>query len=372
MTFDLKDHLKNLTERHGVSGYEAPIRAYLRETWSGWIDEFQVDGLGSLIAIKHGMGSEPRRRIMLAAHMDEIGLMVGEIREGYLRLQPLNGFDGRVLQAKPVIVHGKQALRGIIAAVPPHISKHTGDGQSKYPAINEQWVDLGLSPEEVEALVSVGDVVTMDAPLLELKNGLLVGKAMDDRASVAAVSYCLELLGRRKHEWDVYAVATVQEEIDLYGAATSAYAIKPDLAIAIDVTFGKQPGVNDSTAFVIGKGPTLGLGPNFHAGFRKMIQNTAKEYDVPIHTEVLPSDSGTDAWAIQVTHQGIPSALLSIPIRNMHTPAETVSLRDIKRTGRLLAEIITLLDGNTLEKIAEAKPSKENDQASDDAEEAED
>jgi endoglucanase len=369
MPFDLKDHLKNLTERHGVSGYEAPIRAYLRETWSGWVDEFQVDGLGSLIAIKCGTASQPRRRIMLAAHMDEIGLMVGEIRQGYLRLQPLNGFDGRILQAKPVIVHGKRPLLGTVAAVPPHISKHTGDGQSKYPAISEQWVDLGLPPEEVEQLVSVGNIVTIDAPMLELKNGLLAGKAMDDRASIAAASYCLELLQRRKHEWDVYVVATVQEEMDLYGAATSAFAIKPDLAIAIDVGYAKQPGVNDSSAFVIGKGPTLGLGPNFHPGFRKLIQNVAKEYNVSIHTEVLPGNSGTDAWAIQVTYQGIPSALLSIPTRNMHTSVETVSLRDIKHTGRLLAEVITLLDGETLDKIAEVKPAKEGDQQPEDSEE---
>jgi endoglucanase len=243
---DLKEHLKTLIEMHGPSGHEAPVRAYVREVWADWVDEFEVDGLGSLIGIKRGMGDDDtRRRIMLSAHMDEIALMVSEIRDGYARMTRISGVDGRTLQAKSLLVHAKRTLVGTIAAIPPHISQYTGGGRTKYPPIEELWIDFGLPADEVAALVSIGDLVTMDAAMIELKGGLLAGKSMDDRASVAAVSYCLELLQKRIHTWDVYAVASTQEEKGLQGATTSAHAVGPDLAIAIDV------GLNRMTAILI-------------------------------------------------------------------------------------------------------------------------
>ncbi|HLA44406.1 MAG TPA: hypothetical protein VJZ27_13265 [Aggregatilineales bacterium] len=351
MSFDLKEHLRTLSEFHAPSGYEKPVVDYLRETWGNWINAFEVDGLGSLIAIKNGSSSEPRRRIMLAAHTDEIGMAVIEIRDGYLRVSRTAGIDGRTLQAKPVMVHGKRDLPGVFAAVPPHISKSTGAGRTHYPEIEEQWIDTGLSAAEIAELVQIGDLVTYDAPFLKLKNGLYAGKAMDDRASVAAVSYCLYLLQRRVHDWDVYAVATAQEETHLLGATTAAHAVNPDLAIAIDVSFARQPGVSADYYLEPGKGLSLSTGPNFHPLLLEKIEKIAKECEIPFSMEPLSGNSGTDAWAIQVAHQGIPSALFNLPIRNMHSPVETVSLKDIKRIGRLMAEIITVLDDELLDDI---------------------
>lgn len=348
---DLKDHLKRLTELHAPSGHEEPARAYVREVWSAWVDEFQVDGLGSLIGLKRGTGKEPRKRIMLSAHMDEIAMMVTEVREGYLRVMSMAGVDGRTLQAKSVIVHGRRQLIGTVAAVPPHISSRTGAGKTMYPKIDEQWIDLGLPAKEVEKLVREGDLVTMDAPMLELKGDLVAGKVMDDRASVAVVSYCLELLQRRHHVWDVYAVASTQEEKGLLGATTAAFAIKPDLGVALDVNFAKQPGVNEDGTPEVGKGVTISIGPNFHPGLVKSLKEVAKECEIPIIIDPLPGAVGTDSWVIQVAHQGVPTALLGVPIRNMHSTVETASLRDIKRAGRLLAEFISGLDEDYLTTI---------------------
>lgn len=355
---DLKEHLKTLTELHSPSGYEDAVRAYLRETWSNWVDELQVTGLGNLIGIKRG-ASKNSRRIMLCAHMDEIGMMVAEVRDGYIRATNIKGSDDRIMQAKSVLVHGKRTLSGVFAAVPPHISNTTGDGRKTYPKLEDQWIDVGLSAEEVQQIVRIGDIVTMDAPFLELKNGFVAGKAMDDRACVAAISHCLELLKNRVHEWDVYAVASVQEENGYQGATTAAYRVNPDLAIALDVTFAKQPGVNDDFTLELGKGISIGVGPNFHQKLVDEIQEVAKQIEIPLPVEPLPGRSGTDAWAIQVAQQGVPTMLLNIPIRNMHTPIETVSIRDIKRAGRLMAEFITLLDDEFLDKLKWQRQEKD-------------
>lgn len=352
MTFDLKDHLKTLTELHAPSGYEDPVRLYLQEAWSGWVDSFQVDGLGSLIAYKRGYGTGPHPKIMISAHMDEIGMVVTHVIDGYLRLGNLAGMDGRILQGKSVMVHGQKPLVGTIAAVPPHISNTTGDGKSVYPALEQQWVDLGLPAELVAELVSVGDIVTFDAPMVSLKGGILAGKAMDDRACVAAISHCLHLLQKRLHEWDVYAVASTQEEKGWYGGLSAAQTIQPDLCIALDVGFAKQPGVNSESTPSIGKGVPISIGANFHPNWVKKLEAIAKENEIPYSYDPLPANSGTEAWAIQIANTGIPCALLNIPIRNMHTGVETVSLKDIQRAGRWLAEAVTSLDSNTLTELA--------------------
>lgn len=362
---DLKEHLTTLSQLHAPSGHEGAVRAYLKDAWAEYVDEMEVDGLGSLIGIKRGMGSQPRKRIMLSAHMDEIGMIVSEVRDGFLRVDELGGIDGRTLQGKSVIVHGQRQLIGTVAAVPPHISKDTGDGRKKYPGLRDQWIDLGLPAEEVAELVRVGDIVTMDADLVTLKGDVVAGKAMDDRASVAAVTLCLEILQKRIHEWDVYAVASTQEEVGLYGAKTAAHHVAPDLAIAIDVGFGAQPGISDDSAAKLGSGIQLGLGPNFHPGWRRFTQWLGKDLEIPLLTDVLSGASGTDAWAIQVARSGVPTILFSIPIRNMHSTVETVSLKDIRRTGRLMAELITALSDDTLDALDWRDNNNGSDEESD-------
>jgi endoglucanase len=349
--FDLKTHLKTLVETHAPSGHEAPIRAVIREEWAGFVTEMEQDKLGSLIGIKRATHPvNPPRRIMLAAHMDEIGMMVRDIVDGFIYVHRISGVDNRVMLAQPVMVQGKRPLPGIIAAAPPHLL--SDKDREKYPGFDDFVIDVGLPADEVADLVEPGDLITPDVPLLELQGKRIAAKALDDRACVAAVTACLYYLQGMTHQWDVYAAATVQEETGLYGAKTAAHHIRPDIAIALDVTFAPQPGVNGDESYEMGAGPTLGFGPNFYPKLVEKIKDTATQYEIKLQHEIVPGASGTDAWAIQVAVEGIPTALLGIPIRNMHSPVETADLQDIDRAGRLLAHFIASLDADFLAGIA--------------------
>lgn len=353
---DLKAHLKELCAVAAPSGYEAPVRDVIRAAWAKWIDEFSVDGMGSLIAVKHGTGRKPRRKIMLCAHMDEIGLIVSEVRDGFIRTSTLGGIDYRVLLAQTVIVHGQRQLRGVFGAAPPHMAR----SRTEYPPAEELWIDMGLPAAEVAELVRVGDIVTFDAPPFDLKGDRIAAKSLDNRVSVAAVTTCLYELSRRRHVWDVVAVASAQEETSASGAASAAYQVQPDIAIVLDGTFGKQKGTNEDESFPLGEGPTLSRGPNFHPLLFKALQDTAKDEDIKIHIEVIPGNSHTDAWEVQVSRAGIPTALIGIPMTNMHTPAEVVDVRDIKRAGRWLATFITGLEPGFLDDIAYPLPKEDH------------
>lgn len=348
--FDLKAHLKTLSEAHAPSGHEGPVRELIREAWAGLVDDFEQDGLGSLIGIKRATRSiDPPRRIMLAAHMDEIGLMVRDIVDGFLVVHRISGIDNRVMPAQPVIVHGKRPLKGVVATIPPHLSNP--EDRKTYPTMDQLVVDVGLSADEVTELVTIGDLITPDAPMLEMGNGLVSGKAFDDRACVAIVTYALDALQNMQHSWDVYATATVQEESGLLGARTAAYHIGPDAAIALDVTFAPQSGVNNDEAFEMGSGPVIALGANIHPGLFNKLMDTARKNEIKHQTEAIVGPTGTDAWAIQVARAGIPTALISVPIRNMHSPVETLDLKDLERAGRLLALFIAGLDADFLQAI---------------------
>jgi len=331
-----------MTETPGVSGYEHQVRDLVLEEFGRWADEVRTDILGNVIALKRGSGDEPRPAIMLATHMDEIGLVVSDLEKGFLHFQQVGGYDDRVLLGQEVMVHGRRDLPGIIGGRPPHVLP-AAERDKPIPS-DKLLIDVGLAPQEVEALVRVGDLVTMNRSMVELEGGLASGKAMDNRASVAAAAVCLEDLAGRRHQWDVYAVATVQEEIGLKGAITSTYGLQPDVAIAIDVTFAKQPGTPDEHTYDLGKGPTIGCGPNFHPKLQDALIETAKGLEMGYQIEPAARVGGTDAVALQISRAGIPAALLSIPLRSMHSPIETVSVKDVERVGRLLAAFIAGLD----------------------------
>ncbi|GAB1421468.1 M42 family metallopeptidase [Anaerolineales bacterium] len=348
--FDVKDHLENLSNAHGPSGHEKPIRLILEKEWARWVDETEVDGLGSFIGIKRATHPiETPRKIMLSAHMDEIGLMVRDIVDGFIYVARVAGLDSRLMLAQPVVVHGKRPLKGVVATVPPHMLD--AEERKNYPPTDALVVDVGLDAATVNELVQVGDLITTDTAMMSLQNGLVSGKAFDDRACVAVISHCLAELQKMHHHWDVYATASVQEENGLYGATTAAYHINPDIAIALDVTFAPQPGVPQDSTAKIGEGPAIGYGANFHPKLYQALIDTATYYEIPHQIDILPASSGTDAWAIQVAREGIPSALLSIPIRNMHSPVETLDIKDIQRAGRWLAQFIASLDADFMPRL---------------------
>ena len=342
--------LKRLSEASGVSGHEREVRTIVSEEFGRHADQVWVDTLGNVVAHKRGVGPEPRPSVMLATHMDEIGLIVSLVDEDFVRFRHVGGYDDRVLLGQEVTVHGRRDLPGVIGARPPHVLPAK---ERKQPIGRDKlMIDVGLPPQEVADLVRVGDLITMKRHLVELKGDLVTGKALDNRVSVVAAAACLEELSRMRHRWDVYAVATAQEEVGTKGALTASHGLRPDIGLAIDVTWAKQPGAPDEYTYELGEGPTIGCGPNFHPKLQEALVETAKALEMSYHIEPAARPGGTDAYALQIAREGIPTALISIPERNMHTPVETVSVKDIERTGRLLAAFVAGLDDDFVRRLA--------------------
>ncbi len=333
--------LKELTEAPGPSGEEGTVREVVQGRWEALADEVRTDAMGNLIALQRGRAPAPRPVVMAAAHMDEIALIVTGLEGEFLRVHRLGGTDRRVLLGAEVTVHGRKPLYGIIGARPPHVLPP--DEREKVPPWERLFVDTGLPAETLAALVRVGDPITLRRETVALKNERAAGKAMDNRASVAALTLALEWLRDRAHAWDFYAVATVQEEVGLKGAVASAYGVAPQIAVALDVTFGKQHDDRRLGTQELDKGPAVGIGPNFHPQVVARLKAAAEQEEIPYQWEPTPGPSGTDAWAIQVSREGVPTGLLSIPLRYMHQPVETVSLRDVARTARLLVAFVAAL-----------------------------
>lgn len=347
---DIQPFLKELLSAPGLSGYEAPAARIIEGKWRPLVHELSRSSLGSLHGLRRGTAAEPRPSLLVAAHMDAIGLMVTGIAEGgFLRVTAIGGVDARVLPGQPVTVHAREDLPGVVVQpaarlLPPEI------GEKPVP-IEYLLMDIGLPPRKVNDLVRVGDFVSFAQPPLELSGETLAGHSVDNRASVAALTVCLEELQNRPHAWDVWAVATVQEETGLIGASTSTFQLHPSLAVVVDVTWAKGPGANDWNTFPLGKGPTLGWGPNIHPALHKAFKELAERLEIPHSVEVMPRHSGTDAFATQVTAEGIPSMVIGIPLRYMHTPVEVVALKDVQRAGRLVAEFIAGLQTDFMEKV---------------------
>jgi putative aminopeptidase FrvX len=353
MALDLLAHLKALSAAPGLSGYEESVRSVIRPVWERLADEVHEDRVGTLWAVHRGRGPEPRLRLMLAAHMDAIGLIVTRREGEFLRTAQIGGIDPRVLPGQLVMVHGREDVPGVVALPPAFLLPKAK--RDNVAALGELLIDTGLSANRLAQLVQTGDLVSLAQPPLDLLNEQLAAKSLDNRASVAALSVCLEALQGRPHAWDVLAVATVQEEITFLGAATAAFSLRPDLAVAVDVTFGSDSNTRDLAHRTqpLGGGPALGLGPNIHPGLHAAFKACAARAEIPYTIDVMPGGSGTDAFAIQVSREGIPTMLVSIPLRNMHTPVEVVALKDIARTGRLLAEFAaTELAGDFLQSLS--------------------
>jgi endoglucanase len=350
---DILPFLKSMISVAGLSGYETPVANLIEKQWTPLADSVSRSRLGSVHALKAGSGSDglSHPSVLIAAHMDSIGLMVSRIVDEFLYITNIGGVDARVLPGTPVIIHasGGEEVYGVVA-IPPANLLPEGKGSGAI-ALQYLLIDTGLTPDEVARQIRIGDRVSFGTEPVEMSGGLLSGHSLDNRASVAALTICLEELKKKSHVWDVWALASVQEEEMLAGAATSAYQIRPTIAIALDVTFGKGTGANEYTAFPIGKGVTLGIGPSIHPFLYKRFKEVAERVEIPVKDEAMPEYSGTDADAMQLTAEGIPTMLVSIPLRYMHTPVELVALKDIQRAGRLLAEFVASLEADFMNRI---------------------
>jgi endoglucanase len=343
--------LKSLLATPGLTGFEAPVAKLIADQWRTLVDEISASRVGSLYGFKRGaLKQKTRPSILIAAHMDAIGLMVTQITAGgWIRVTGVGGVDARVLPGTLVTVHGRVDLPGLI--VMPQVRllpASVGDGPV---GMEYLLVDTGLPEKEVRAKVQVGDIVSYATEPVELSGEVISGHSLDNRASVAALTIALEELQTLKHDWDVWAVASSQEEVSFAGGYTAAHEINPALAVAVDVTFGKGPGASEWNTFGLGKGVPIGLGPNLHPAIYKRLKETADRLEIPNALDAIHRHSGTDAFPIQASREGIPTGLLGIPLRYMHTPVEVVSLKDIERVGRLLAEFIAGLEPDFVEKI---------------------
>ncbi len=347
---DILPFLKSLISAPGLSAYEGPVAHLIEEKWKPLVDEISTSRIGSLHGLKKGRGKSPRPSIMIATHMDAIGLMVTKVVDGFIHLDEIGGIDVRILLGTPMLVHGKQDLPGVI--VLPPLKTLPEDARDGAIGLRHLLVDTGLLPSKVANLVRVGDLVSFNTPPTELSGEVISGHSLDNRASVAALTICLEELQTKSHLWDVWAVATAQEEETLGGAATSAFHLNPDLAIVVDVTFAKGPGADGWETFPLGKGVTLGWGANLHPYLYEKFKELADKLEIPVAMDITPTHSGTDAYSIQVAREGIPTMLIGIPLRYMHTPVEVVSVKDVQRAGRLLAEFISGLEIDFASKIS--------------------
>ena len=345
---DTKTLLELLCNGKGVSGYEHTIKDTIVSAFEKYSDEISVDNLGNVLALKKGSTKENNIKIMLAGHMDEIGLMVKDIEDnGFIRFTNIGGIDPRTILGQEVIVHGKEDLFGVVGSKPPHLqdpSEH-----DKAIKMEDMTIDIGYSKEEVEKLINIGDTITIRRELLNLQGDRVASKALDDRAGIAVLFECIKELGKIRHEADVYFVSTVQEEVSMAGALTGAYKINPDIGIAVDVGFGTTPELSKSDTIELGKGPGITLGGNIHPRLRQKLTEVAREYNIPFQMEISPGPTGTDARAMQITREGIPSLCLSIPLRYMHTSVEVVDMVDIKHTAKLLAFFIASISNDSLE-----------------------
>ncbi|MBO8140567.1 MAG: M42 family metallopeptidase [Firmicutes bacterium] len=328
--------LRELSELPGPSGLEEAAQDRIAAVLNLYCDSVHRDALGNCIGVKSGEGPSPRPRVLLAAHMDEIGLIITRIEDGgFLRFAPVGGIDPRALLAQEVTVLTDPPLFGYVGVKPPHLMD-SAERERAVP-IEDMFIDVGLPEADVRRRVPVGTPVVVRRPFTNLLGTRATGKALDNRAGVCAMLEAARLLSGLRFSADVYFVATVQEEVGLRGAITSAYRIVPDMAIAVDVGFGEAPGLPEDQVIGVGKGPAIALGPNVHPRLHERLVQTAREHGIPHQIEPMPGSSGTDAWAMQVSRSGVPTAVVSIPLRYMHTAAEVVDLEDIRQTARLLA-----------------------------------
>ncbi len=345
----LSELLTKFSQTHGTSGYEDNVRALVVREFKKLVDEIEITPLGSVIGIRRARPSpkSSRRaetsRLLVEAHMDEIGLLVTGIEDGFVRFDEIGHFDPRVLPSQNVLVHGRKTLPGVIGSRPPHVL--SAADRKKSLALRELFIDVGMSDARVRELVRVGDFITIDRNVIALQNDFVAGKAFDDRSSLVALLEFLRLVQRVNHAWDVYAVANVNEEdsATYVGALTSTFRIRPHMAICLDVTHAQQPGLHDDAAPTTGAGPCIARGANVHPRVFEKLRAAAARATLPHQITVYGGDTETNAWLMQVAGEGVPTGLVEIPLRYMHTSVETIHLADVTHTAELLGALLQTL-----------------------------
>jgi tetrahedral aminopeptidase len=330
--------LNQLLATPSPSGYEQRIQEVVRAWAKPFADELRTDLHGNVIAAINPGGSP---RIMLAGHCDQLALMVQHIdSDGFLYVQPMGGWDMQILLGQRLTVWAKDGpIVGVVSRKAPHVL--TADEKKKIPEFVDIWVDIGAKDRaEAELLVALGDTITVELSSQAMRNDLFTSPGLDDKVGVWTVMETLRLLKGKPLQAAVYCVSTVQEEIGLRGAITSAYGIRPTVGIAVDVCHATDTPGNEKKQFgetKLNAGPVVFRGPNINPHVHDRVVAAAKAQEIPIQTRGVPKATGTDANAIQLAREGVAAGLVSIPNRYMHSPVEVVSLADLDHAARLLA-----------------------------------
>jgi putative aminopeptidase FrvX len=342
---DLRELLRTFADAAGVSGSEGAVGELLRRALESVTDEVTVDGMGNVTATRHGDGPS----LMLAAHMDEIGVMVRYVDErGFLRFAPIGGWFDQTILGQRVIVHAnKGRLVGVVGSKPPHIMEE--EERNKPVKLKDMFIDVGArSAEDAAALgIEVGTVATMDRTLADMANDFVTGKAFDDRAGVVMMVAAMQRLQRKDVHATIHAVGTVQEEVGLKGATTSAFGLDPDVALVSEVTIpGDHPEITREERHVeTGKGPVLtvadanGRGVIVRRSVLTWLRAAADAASIPYQLDIL-GGGRTDASAIHLTKAGIPAGVLSVPTRYIHSPIEVLSLADLGHAVDLMVQAV--------------------------------
>jgi len=342
------EFLKTLVTTSSPSGFEEKIQSICKEYVKPYVDNVYKDVHGNQYAVRNPDG---KLRVMLAGHVDEIGLMVNDIDEnGFLGFVAIGGIDPSVLDGQRIVVHGaKGPVPGVVGRTAIHLTEKEERG--KPLKLHQLWADIGAKDQkDAEKVVSIGDPITVDVGFLELRDNKVVARAFDDRIGAFVLLEAMRLIAKRKLDCAVYCVTTVQEEIGLRGATTSAYGCEPHAGIAVDVDHATDYPFVDARRFgkeKINGGPVISRGPNINPIVNRQLIEVAKKHKIPYQVAAAPRATGTDANAMQLSRQGVATGLIGIPNRYMHSPVELLSLTDAEHAAQLIAEWLCTLTSKT-------------------------
>ncbi len=333
---ELYDILKRLCGQAGPSGYEAPVAQTAKELLTPLMDEVSIDRLGSVIGVRR-CGKPNAKRLLMDAHLDEIGLIVTGIEEGFLRFAPIGGVDPRMLPARELtILTRPEPLFGVVACLPPHVQ--TAADHDKSVAIEDLRVDVGMTQAQAEKAIPVGTPMVYRENCFQLAGDQVCGKSLDDRSCFSVLLRTAELLQDADLDVDLYIVGSVREEVAGTGSIVGVNAVNPDWCVATDVTFGITPGLSvEQVPSKLHGGPAIGVGPNMTWALTDRMVAKAKAHSIPYQLEIMEGHTGTNGWHMQICLEGIPTSVVSLPLKYMHSPIEVVSLEDMEHMARLLA-----------------------------------
>ena len=332
---DIKSVLKQLTDEVGVSGDEFPASRKAAELLKEFADDVCIDAFGNVTGfVKSKRGNA--ETLMLDAHIDRVGFIVTDIDEkGFVSVGSCGSPDLKMTLAQSVTIHGKQEVQGVVSTLPPHVRKESGA-----PEIGDISIDIGMNKEQAEKVISQGDRVTINSCLKELCSDIVSAPAVDDRSGVCAILFALELLQEKDTVYNLAISFSTQEETGERGAKQTSFRIQPDKCIAVDVSFGRTPDSDPKESAELGSGVMIGFSPALDKYMSESLRKLAKQKNIPFTVEVMPDSTGTNADAVSVSGKGVKCCTLSFPIRYMHTPIETVNLKDIENTAKLICEYV--------------------------------